>query len=60
MIKMDTGVNEVCLVEAEALVTMVDIRLRDPQEFTLGPEGLQRLFSSSGVLTSANVREIFR
>ncbi len=58
MVKMETDVSEVCLVEAEALVAMVEAKLRDPLQLTLGPDGLQRLFSSSGVLTSASVREI--
>jgi len=50
-------VNEVCLVEAAALVAIVDAKLRDPQQLTLGPDGIQRLFSNSGVLTSEIVRE---
>ena len=58
MVKMETDVNEVCLIEAEALVAMVDAKLRDPLQLTLGPDGIQRLFSTSGVLTSDNVREI--
>lgn len=58
MVKMETDVNEVCLIEADALVAMVDAKLRDPLQLTLGPDGLQRLFSSSGVLTSASVRGI--
>ncbi|HUW82031.1 MAG TPA: hypothetical protein VMZ31_04435 [Phycisphaerae bacterium] len=56
-LKMETDVNEVCLVEADAIVAMVDAKLRDPQQLTLGPDGLQRLFSGSGVLTSDMVRE---
>lgn len=58
MVKMETDVNEVCLIEAEALVAMVDAKLRDPLQLTLGPDGIQRLFSTSGVLTSDDVREI--
>ena len=54
-IKMDTDTNEVCLVRADALVAMVDVKLRDPQQITLGPDGLQRLFSGGGVLTSDDV-----
>jgi hypothetical protein len=56
-IKMDTDVNEVSLVLAEALVAMVDAKLREPLQITLGPDGLQRLFSVSSVLTSEMVRE---
>ncbi|MDY0167499.1 MAG: hypothetical protein RBS80_13210 [Thermoguttaceae bacterium] len=32
-------------------------KLRAPLQVTLGPDGLQRLFSSSGVLTAAVVME---
>lgn len=58
MVKMETDVNEVCLLEVDALVAMVDVKLRDPLQVTLGPDGVQRLFSTSGVLTSDNVREM--
>ncbi len=58
-LKMDTDVNEVILLEADALVAMVDLKLRDPHQVTLGPEGLQRLFASSGILTAEDVREMF-
>ena len=56
-LKMDTHVNEVCLIEASALVAMVDAKLRQPQQITLGPDGLQRLFCSSGVLAAETVTE---
>lgn len=56
-IKMDTDINEVCLIESEALVAMVDVKLRDPHQVTLGPDGLQRLFCTSGRLTAKRVRE---
>jgi len=56
-LKMETDVNEVCLVEADALVAMVEARMRSPREVSLGPDGLQRLFSVSGVLTADTVRE---
>ena len=54
-IKMETDVNEVCLLEATALVAMVDAKLRNPQLVTLGPDGMQRLFSSSGLITADDV-----
>lgn len=57
-LKMDTDINEVVLLEAEALVAMVDMKLRDPQQVTLGPDGLQRLFTSSGIVTAEDVREM--
>lgn len=56
-IKMETNVNEVSLVEVDALVAMVDIKLREPLQLTLGPDGLQRLFSNSGIIKAEMVRE---
>jgi len=56
-IKMETDINEVNLVEADALVAMVDLKLRASLQITLGPDGLQRLFSYSGILTEKMVRE---
>ena len=56
-LKMETDISEVVLVEAEALVVMVDAKLRDPNQLTLGPDGLQRLFCKSGILTAQDVRE---
>jgi hypothetical protein len=56
-LKMETDVNEVCLVEADALVVMVEAKMRSPREVSLGPDGLQRLFSESGVLSAEAVRE---
>jgi hypothetical protein len=58
-LKMETDVNEVCLVEAEALVVMVDMKMRSPREITLGSDGLQRLFTASGVLSADDVRQHF-
>ncbi len=58
-IKMDTDISEVCLIEAEALVAMIDIKLREPLQITLGPDGFQRLFTFSGIITSSSVRELF-
>jgi hypothetical protein len=57
LLKMETDVSEVCLVEADALVEMVDARLRSPLDVTLGPDGLQRLFAVSGIITRQHVRE---
>ena len=56
-IKMETDVSEVTLVEADALVAMVDAKLRAPLQISLGPDGLQRLFSVSGILNAEMVRE---
>jgi hypothetical protein len=55
-IKMETDVNEVCLVEADALVAMVDAKMRFPHEISLGPDGLQRYFSVSGILSAELIR----
>jgi hypothetical protein len=57
-LKMETDTNEVCLFEAEALVAMVDMKLRNPLGVSLGPDGLQRLFSSSGVVTADHVQKL--
>ncbi|WP_136515936.1 restriction endonuclease FokI C-terminal domain-containing protein [Geomonas edaphica] len=57
-IKMDTDVNEVIFLEIEALVAMVEAKLRDPLQITIGPDALQRLFSCSGILTSRNVQDM--
>jgi hypothetical protein len=56
-IKMETDISEVGLMEASALVTMVDAKLRAPLQITLGPDGLQRLFSVSGIVSAEMVAE---
>ena len=56
-IKMETDVSEVSLVEANALVEMVDAKLRAPLQITLGPDGLQRIFSVSGIVDAEMVKE---
>ncbi len=55
-LKMDTDVREVLLVEAGALVALLEAKLRDPL-LTLGPVGVQRLLANSGILSEADVRE---
>jgi hypothetical protein len=57
-IKMDTDVNEVLLMEVSALVAMVEAKLRDPT-ITLGSNGFQHLFSSSGVIKTQTVKDQF-
>lgn len=57
-LKMETDTNEVCLLEAGALVAMVDVKLRNPLGVSLGPDGLQRLFSSSGIVTAEHVQKL--
>jgi hypothetical protein len=56
-IKMETDISEVILLEAEALVVIVEAKLRDPLELTLGLDGIQRFLTKSGSLTTAMVRE---
>ncbi len=57
-LKMETDVSEVILLEADALVAMVDAKLRSPLQLTLGPDGLQRLFTASAVLSAEMVKEM--
>lgn len=57
LLKMDTGINEVILLEASALVAMVNARLRDPRQVTLGSDGIQRLLSASGIIKADDVEE---
>lgn len=57
-LKMETDVSEVILMEADALVAIVDTKLRDPLHVSLGPDGLQRLFTVSGTLSADAVREM--
>ena len=38
---------------------MVDAKLRNPLQVSLGPDGLQRLFSNSGILTVDDVLKNF-
>jgi len=56
-IKMETDISEVSLVEAEALVAIIDAKLRAPLQITLGSDGIQRLFSVSGILSAQMVRD---
>jgi hypothetical protein len=55
-LKIDTNVNEVLLVEVKSLLAMLEGKLRNPN-VSLGPEGIQRLLASSGLLTEGDVRE---
>jgi hypothetical protein len=57
-LKMETDISEVVLLESDALVAMVDRKLRSPLQVSLGPDGLQRLFTTSGILTGDDVREL--
>lgn len=57
-LKMETHVSEVILLAAETLVALVDAKLRDPTEFSLGPDGVQRIFTVSGIVTPQTVQEL--
>ena len=58
MLKMETEVSEVILRESSALVGMVDAKLRSPQQLSLGPDGIQRLFTASAVMNLETVNEM--
>jgi hypothetical protein len=55
-LKIETNVNEVLLVEVKALLALLEGILRNP-DVNLGPDGIQRLLASSGLLTESDVRE---
>jgi hypothetical protein len=55
-LKIDTNVNEVLLVEVKSLLAMLEGKLRNPN-VSFGPDGIQKLLASSGLLTEADVRE---
>ena len=55
-LKIDTNVNEVLLVEVKSLLAMLEGKLRNPN-VSLGPDGIQRLLASSGLLVETDVRE---
>lgn len=58
-LKIETGVNEVILAEVEALLVLLENKLRDP-EVTLGPRHFQKLLADSGLLTARAVRDFFK
>lgn len=60
-LKIETDIQEVRLVEAGALLELLETRLREP-DFTLGPSGpegpgVQDFFAESGALTAAEAQE---
>jgi hypothetical protein len=60
-LKITTDIEEVRLIEAEALLSLLETRLREPK-FSLGLGevggiGVQAFFAESGLLTAADVRE---
>jgi hypothetical protein len=57
-LKIETGVNEVILVEVSSLLLLLENKLRNP-EITLGPKHIQKLLAASGLLTADTVSEFF-
>ena len=57
-LKIETGVNEVILAEADALLLLLENKLRDP-DISLGPKHIQKLLAASGLLSAATVSEFF-
>jgi len=55
-LKIETNVNEVLLVEVKSLLAMLEGKLRNPN-VSFGPDGIQRLLASSGLLKEGDVRE---
>ncbi|OWY33954.1 hypothetical protein [Herbaspirillum aquaticum] len=55
-IKMETDISEVCLLESDVLLAMVEAKLRDPNQISLGPDGLQRVFCRSGIIMADDVK----
>jgi len=54
--KIETNINEVLLVEVKTLLVLLEGMLRNPS-ISLGPDGIQKLFASSGILSEGYVRE---
>ena len=55
-LKIETDVREVLLVTADALLAMLEGKLRSP-DIHLGPDNIQRLLASSGILAESEIRE---
>jgi hypothetical protein len=57
-IKNGTDIREVLFFEADALLTILEQKLRDPK-FDLGTEGMQYLLAQSGIIRKKDVLEYF-
>jgi len=55
-LKMATDIREIVFIQASALLTMLEQRLRNT-ELDLGPTGIQKIFAQSGIKTNAEVKE---
>ncbi|MBN2678533.1 MAG: hypothetical protein JXR32_10790 [Anaerolineaceae bacterium] len=56
-LKIDMGVNEVILAGVDALMLLLEKKLRNPG-LSLGPKGIQKLLAASGLLTKDTVRDL--
>lgn len=55
-LKMETDIREILFMEAPALLTILEQKLRNP-ELDLGSKGIQGLFAQSGVISNEEVKE---
>ena len=56
-LKIETEIREVLFIEAAALVTLLDQKLRNP-ELDLGPNGVQGLLAQSAIITDAEMKDL--
>lgn len=57
-LKIETEIREIIFMEAAALLTLLEQKLRNP-DFDLGPRGMQNILAQSGTVTNADVKELF-
>jgi hypothetical protein len=55
-LKIETEIREILLLEASALITLLEEKLRRP-ELDLGPKGIQGILAQSGIITDADMKE---
>ena len=56
-IKMDTEVRELIFVEAAALLTLLEQKLRNC-DLDLGPNGIQSFFAQSGIISNTEMKRL--
>lgn len=54
--KMETDVREIIFMEASALITILEQKLRN-SDLDLGPKGIQAILAQSGTITNSSVKE---
>lgn len=54
--KMETDVREIIFIEASALVTILEQKLRN-SDLDLGPKGIQAILAQSGIVTNSSAKE---